>query len=80
MNTELAAHAFFVNLLPEGRVREAVARQLGLSATNDFGLLEAVGGECAGAHAAAHGGSPVIQRLRRVVRKQCRRSLQLLGA
>jgi serine/threonine-protein kinase HipA len=44
-----AAHAFFANLLPEGRVREAVARQLGLSVDNDFAILEAIGGECAGA-------------------------------
>jgi serine/threonine-protein kinase HipA len=44
-----AAHAFFANLLPEGPVREAVARRLGLSAENDFALLEAIGGECAGA-------------------------------
>jgi len=49
VNTDLAAHAFFANLLPEGRVREAVCRQLGLSVSNDFALLEAVGGECAGA-------------------------------
>ena len=44
-----AAHAFFANLLPEGQVREAVARRLGLSVSNDFGLLKALGGECAGA-------------------------------
>lgn len=48
-NREIAAHAFFANLLPEGLVREAVARRLGLSATNDFALLAAIGGECAGA-------------------------------
>jgi serine/threonine-protein kinase HipA len=46
---DTAAQAFFANLLPEGSVREAVARQLGLSASNDFAMLEAVGGECAGA-------------------------------
>lgn len=43
------ARAFFVNLLPEGALRDAVARRLGLSPSNDFGLLEALGGECAGA-------------------------------
>lgn len=48
-NRDPAAHAFFANLLPEGLVREAVARRLGLSATNDFALLAAIGGECAGA-------------------------------
>ena len=44
-----AAQAFFANLLPEGAVREAVARQLGLSADNDVALLAALGGDCAGA-------------------------------
>jgi serine/threonine-protein kinase HipA len=43
------AHAFFANLLPEGRVRSLVARRLGISESNDFGLLAALGGECAGA-------------------------------
>lgn len=41
--------AFFGGLLPEGRPREVVARRLGLSVSNDFALLEAIGGECAGA-------------------------------
>ncbi|MCB9892158.1 MAG: type II toxin-antitoxin system HipA family toxin [Planctomycetes bacterium] len=41
--------SFFVNLLPEGRVREVICRQLGLSVDNDFGLLRAIGQECAGA-------------------------------
>lgn len=45
----LPAQVFFSNLLPEGHVREAVANQLGLPAWNDFALLEALGGECAGA-------------------------------
>jgi len=40
---------FFANLLPEGRLRSLVARRLGLSEDNDFALLEAIGGECAGA-------------------------------
>src|SRR5262245_45658270 len=44
-----AAHAFFANLLPEGRVRTLVARRLGISEDNDFDLLAAIGGECAGA-------------------------------
>lgn len=43
------AHAFFANLLPEGQLREAVARRLGISVSNDFTLLAAIGGECAGA-------------------------------
>jgi serine/threonine-protein kinase HipA len=44
-----AAHSFFANLLPEGNVRFLVARRLGLSEGNDFALLAALGGECAGA-------------------------------
>lgn len=40
---------FFANLLPESDLRRVIARKLGLSEQNDFALLEAVGGECAGA-------------------------------
>ena len=40
---------FFANLLPESELRRRIARKLGLSEQNDFALLEAVGGECAGA-------------------------------
>ena len=43
------ARPFFTNLLPESSVREAVARKLGISPRNEFALLEALGGECAGA-------------------------------
>lgn len=42
-------HAFFANLLPEQKIREVVARNLGISLQNDFGLLEKIGGDCAGA-------------------------------
>lgn len=44
-----AAHTFFSNLLPEGRLRYLVCRKLGISRDNDFELLKAIGGECAGA-------------------------------
>jgi serine/threonine-protein kinase HipA len=44
-----ATRAFFANLLPEGGMREQAARALGLSKGNVFGLLEAIGGDCAGA-------------------------------
>lgn len=43
------AHSFFANLLPEGLVRQAVCRELGISQDNDFGLLSRIGHECAGA-------------------------------
>lgn len=40
---------FFSNLLPEGEVRRLLAAKLGISPENDFKLLEAIGGDCAGA-------------------------------
>lgn len=45
----LRATRFFANLLPEANVRTLICRRLGLSEANDFGLLAAIGGECAGA-------------------------------
>ena len=42
------AHVFFANLLPEGGFREQIVRELKIS-DNDFALLQAIGGECAGA-------------------------------
>jgi len=47
--SDAATRAFFANLLPEGGMREQVARALGLSPGNVFSLLEALGGDCAGA-------------------------------
>ncbi len=41
--------AFFGGLLPEGEHREQLARLLGVSRTSTFGLLEALGGDTAGA-------------------------------
>lgn len=43
------AHPFFANLLPEERLRATIARNLGVSPNNDFGILEKIGGDCAGA-------------------------------
>ncbi|HEY7829256.1 MAG TPA: type II toxin-antitoxin system HipA family toxin [Solirubrobacteraceae bacterium] len=40
---------FFEGLLPEGAIRETIAKNLRLSVDNGFGLLEALGAECAGA-------------------------------
>ena len=40
---------FFAGVLPEESKREIVARNLGISARNDFAMLEQIGGECAGA-------------------------------
>ena len=40
---------FFSGILPEAHLRASIARQLGISEKNDFALLSAIGGECAGA-------------------------------
>ncbi len=40
---------FFAGLLPEGDARRTTARRLGVSEQNDAALLEALGGDCAGA-------------------------------
>lgn len=40
---------FFSGLLPESEVREVVAKNLGISAKNDFSMLREIGRECAGA-------------------------------
>jgi len=40
---------FFKGILPEESKREIVARNLGISARNDYAMLERIGGECAGA-------------------------------
>jgi len=40
---------FFSGLLPESNVRKKITDILGISEENDFGLLERIGGECAGA-------------------------------
>jgi serine/threonine-protein kinase HipA len=42
-------HAFFGGILPEEGQRSAIAKALGVSAGNDFRLLEQLGGEVAGA-------------------------------
>lgn len=40
---------FFANLLPEGQIRQYLARRIGISEKNDFALLQAIAGENAGA-------------------------------
>ena len=52
------AHHFFANLLPEGGSRQRICREKGISEGNDFELLRAIGGECAGALSIA-GDEPV---------------------
>ena len=48
-STNTSGHHFFANLLPEGSVREQICKSLRISANNDFELLKAIGGDCAGA-------------------------------
>ena len=44
-----AARPYFAGLLPEGDKRRLIAQALHVSRQNDFGLLDGIGGECAGA-------------------------------
>jgi serine/threonine-protein kinase HipA len=44
-----ACRGFFAGILPEESKREIIARNLGISARNDYAMLEQIGGECAGA-------------------------------
>ena len=43
------AHNYFANLLPEADSRKRICREKKISFENDFELLRAIGGECAGA-------------------------------
>ena len=42
-------NSFFANLLPEGDFRIKIERLFQISSGNDFALLQAIGGDCAGA-------------------------------
>lgn len=50
---------FFAGLLPEQSMREIIAHILGISAKNDFKMLEQIGGECAGAVTFMPAGEPL---------------------
>jgi serine/threonine-protein kinase HipA len=50
---------FFAGVLPEESKREIIAHNLGISAKNDFALLEQIGGECAGAVTFLPKGTPL---------------------
>jgi len=43
------ARPFFAGILPDEGPRQQIAAILGISASNDFAMLERIGGECAGA-------------------------------
>ena len=51
--------AFFAGLLPEGHLRRLIAQHLQVSSQNDFALLGAIGGECAGAITFMPWGQPI---------------------
>lgn len=52
------ARPYFSGLLPDERARRRLASALGVSAENAFGLLEIIGGECAGALSLLPEGAP----------------------
>ena len=47
--TQRECRGFFAGILPEESKREIIARIFGISASNDYAMLEQIGGECAGA-------------------------------
>ena len=51
---------FFSGLLPEGQLRQRIAQQCQISQSNDFGLLAAIGGDCAGAVSLAAGDQDTV--------------------
>jgi len=57
--TQKECRGFFSGILPEQSQRELVARNLGISARNDFAMLEKIGGECAGAVTFIPAGQPL---------------------
>jgi len=50
---------YFGGILPEESNREIIARNLGISARNDYAMLEQIGGECAGAVTFVPTGEPL---------------------
>jgi len=56
------ARPFFANLLPEGQLREVIARRLRVSTENTYGLLERIGGDCAGAVSILPGPEGAVER------------------
>jgi len=52
------ARPFFAGILPDEGPRQQIAAVLGISARNDFAMLERIGGECAGAVSLQPEGAP----------------------
>ena len=57
--TRKQCRGFFAGILPEENKREIIARNLGISARNDYAMLERIGGECAGAVTFVPAGEPL---------------------
>jgi serine/threonine-protein kinase HipA len=60
--TRKECRGFFAGILPEESKREIIARNLGISARNDYAMLERIGGECAGAVTFVPTGEPLPER------------------
>ncbi len=60
--TQKQCRGFFAGILPEQNQRELIARNLGISARNDFAMLEQIGGECAGAVTFMPSGEPLPEK------------------
>lgn len=60
--TRSECRGFFAGILPEESKREIIARNLGISARNDYAMLEQIGGECAGAITFLPAGAPLPER------------------
>lgn len=56
---EKNAQVFFGGILPEESKRRQIAKNLGISARNDYSMLEHIGGECAGAVTFISRGQPL---------------------
>jgi serine/threonine-protein kinase HipA len=53
---------FFAGILPDESKREIIARNLGISARNDYAMLDQIGGECAGAVTFVRSGESLPER------------------
>jgi serine/threonine-protein kinase HipA len=60
--TKNECRGFFAGILPEEGKREIIAKNLGISAKNDYAMLEKIGGECAGAVTFLPAGTELPQR------------------
>ena len=59
--TSKECRGFFAGILPEENKRRLIAGNLGISARNDYAMLEQIGGECAGAVTFIPAGQPLPQ-------------------